>query len=138
MHYQSRSLIICMTTFIQKNKSIIFTSIIFNLKSSEIISHNSFLSSVSEMHTESTSQDVYSVFLYMSAVSYNYSWGSITSSYEKTVLLFMTPRDRYFKYFIPHIGHKCWLAWCKNIALSLEADRATSFQSTTETFEMLV
>ncbi len=47
--------------------------ICINLKSSEIISQDSFLSSVFETHTESTSQDVYSEFLYMSSVSYNYS-----------------------------------------------------------------
>lgn len=59
--------------------------------------------------------------------SYNYSWLHVTFSF-----------DRYFKYFIPHIGHKCWLACCKNIVLSLEADRATGFQSTTDNFEMFV
>lgn len=42
--------------------------------------------------------------------------------------------DRYFKYFIPNIGHKC----VKNMVLSLDADRATSFQSIADTFEMFV
>lgn len=78
-----------------------------------------FFSSVFEMNTESTSQNVYSMCLSMSVVSHNYSWGCTALSCVKALSYnyswcHMTfSFDRYFKYFIPHIGHKCLHAWCK-------------------------